>query len=1407
MAVIGFQLPVPGAGSETGNRKPETVLLLVAGIALLLMGCAAPQYYACCLYGPASGDGACVLANGTEYATSGCDMEAKTCDVEIGGDEATLPVCSQVEQIKCNSSCTGMFCGRFDYDPRPPPEPVTTLDEGATPDELGGIADVGRYALYGAECRLLNMSSAVIRASSSTRGGFALNSFRFGVGNSFEDFEQATLYYPITDLGCQLNPAGEVDRYTNYAVPNRRMGSDEMLCGLDEASRQFQCTGNPEISSWSYYDCATRCMMDGAGYPASVDAFNPYLTYKDGALLGSPFSYGLSERYGTRDTPSLFPDATYRSRAMGAFAAAGIFNDNFYSGFSYYGADFAQGDAIDATTGLEWRLYESGKPEGEINDRYDYYYGEDSEVPLIKWGDDAIEMITIGRDPRPTYATLLSYHSVYGNQFRVGHYSKDGTWKPGAEFECLEARDCISSMCNKDFYSRGVCTNTHRPENDALCDCREEGDEIVCEGKQEYYTTPWDKPSATVRGTFTLSAQVVEFEYGAYGSFRQEDAPSKGKMVAADLEGGDGVDEKYIVIYLGGPDPYPDYSSSFYSSTYDDSDYSNATLTLDMVLSRDKWRSCDPAKGCGRFFTTFVDECFEDADGTGRSDFGLNYLAVCYGEPAEEITDEWGDEDIHGDPSRICDRIRGREEFFCYKEDANGQCELVAPAALVVEAREVDYTPPSPGGTATTVSRLAFGNCILDEDGEELEARAYGMCEPCSYLTIAKDRIVQLPGDKDEPGYEGEAGGDYPNSYCPLLSITTPYYFNPPRLSGGEELLAASAGKGFSVWESGGRDYHVIEQEPKDSRWTDSICSMPDGWGVGKWEAWPNYLPNAYYLREKIGDYEKRNVLPVIFADDSSLYNFQSEAGRGDKDMRLEFRYTTRTWIDYSSHPLISETGLKRLPLLDRYGLGYGFFPAPEGGGAVTGAFKLVGKYLADSVSNQGAAVVVVETDRMGNVLGPYVSDMLGSRSNAVKILCPNCMIAIGSGYYGYADRDYEEKMNSLLNTFWVENATTSRLIWNRPDQYNLSFTCNEGEITCDYLDGVDLIAEKWVIDGENGHCEMEDRSERFRKLLDERMEFGSKMLERFGKPIIITDFAIERGGGSCWTDEDAAAFMVFLGQHTADLVRSGNLGLIYSNWTTEKASDVDTGLRYNTPLGVLGERGEMFAGSFHASRYFSGFNKKSLISEMDVTEECQCVPCLPGDPDGICNGRFQGTGPACAGYEGGRVKWPDFCVSPDACVMGSDVGDYDIQCNIYYANGTEETKAYDGADVAANPQLHKDVISAIKNSGKVPCFTSTTRNLSYARLESSGFSAYAAIFRKDGNLEYSCSPTPETTICGYSPPFTDTQMDCLMAEKGSRISLPPLGERIAEGVGLPGGIPGGGLPGGGAGIPGGGMP
>jgi hypothetical protein len=305
-------------------RKIALLMVLFA-FALFISGCAAPEYQFCCFKDEALNDTAPVCKGMNEsndivsLPVVGCDAEEWICELEETytsgeneGEHKVAPICPQIETTPCNTTCAGVFCGSFFYDPRPPAAGYG-LDEAHAPVDDEEEDETSYFAgepmgLWNAQCVLKNMSPLFLRQLENS-DNIVMNKFRFGVGDSFQEFEDAQYFFPLTDEACYLNAGGSVDRYTVYALSGT-------LCPRDTEDN-YVCTYDDDIHSKRFYDCALRCNLYNEGYGESLEPFNPYLSAGSNSAFGQGFpNFIWMEKTGTETRGPLSTCGSARNRSI-----------------------------------------------------------------------------------------------------------------------------------------------------------------------------------------------------------------------------------------------------------------------------------------------------------------------------------------------------------------------------------------------------------------------------------------------------------------------------------------------------------------------------------------------------------------------------------------------------------------------------------------------------------------------------------------------------------------------------------------------------------------------------------------------------------------------------------------------------------------------------------------------------------------------------------------------------------------------------------------------------------------------------------------------------------------------------------------------------------------------------------
>lgn len=1508
----------------------NAVLLGVSVLFLfLLFGCATPKYQFCCAYEQAfpedPNDAVCwgFDEEGVEQElpVMFCDEDDYSCTIlNDEGEEEEIPVCAYMETVPCETSCAGVFCGQFFYDPRP--------SMGLVPDNQSHSrnfdGDEGRtgsdiedpIGMWNAQCKVEQMTPVFIRQVDNS-DNIVLNTFRFGIGDSFEDFEEAQYYFPLTDEGCYLNSRGSVDRYVVYAIPNSVDGSGA-LCTYSGGSHTYTCSKDSGIESYSYFDCASRCALDYYGYDAEIDPLNPYVSLRAGSSrpTGNPFSYAPGEYYDFYDSdPRLVPcsscsggetgigtiisdddvRSTVRKGGLAVVSGEAVLIDEYPTGTLLYGATFGYEKL--STHEDEDLFLQLKEDEGDtlvpaftaatMSPGYEAYYGsrygEDlSHYLFFDWegrSDSWARTVffTQMEDSHAIYPWLLAHHSVYNKQFEEGHYLADGTREEGAEYECLSSSECLSGYCNNFDYKRGVCVDVEG--NDVLCDCISETGQVLCTGAAAVDVPSWDQDGADVEMPFALPALIDDRQ----ASNGLVSLPSVGRVqVITITEDGDqdddpidGVDSPVpmFFMYVGGMGlEYKDFDSDYKLSPdyeyrswgevpeYDgDGDHDGDISQIDVfmnpcaMLPKGSWSwwninwsgevyteccggttsCCTAANGydsedddhhcegypfapnsefltapeAGTYATRFMENCMQGYE---------KYVHLCYGDDAhDEVGNFWGWDlgsatelelalEAGSKYDSFCEYLANMRDkndkkadgyVTCYLWQSGGytpisdsdKCVMEAETFIAIEPRWVEEADEGAG-------RWAFGKCMLNTQGDDLEVREYGMCESCGFLTMAKQELSAIVGGYLDPDtgdfWEGlfdDQKDMYSNTYCPDLTISTPYTYDS------FHSIWAPSGEGeYSTMFFYGLDAFGMNGYNKflfgNSVWGSSsnhnldVCTYPNGYTVysdhdNDWEApnrqrgLPYTYPNAYYVNSQLEEMMKRNIQPVLFAADWYLWEGVSgkEFGSVEDDFSVALKVKDNGEIKWATSELIADLYLDRNYLF----IGNSDID-PENENVIYSA----GSFLANTVLNEGAVILVTylgERESSGvdcsstdcEIFPRYNHDEIIYRGRATRLLCPNCMIAVGAGY----DGGYQQGRN------YDTGYTSGSVVYGNPlgadlgDGFNLDnrkkeiTALFEDEATLDFVDAVALNVQLAYGDD---YCSMgfDTEEEKFAYIISELQELGRWSLATYGKPLIITDLKIDyvKNTAACWDDAAAGRFLAYIGENANELAKAGYLGVIYGSWDSSQGTG---GVRETNYAGVESYRGDFFEGVFAAARNFAGHSFTVYYSEATVGDAstCPCIPCTQADDPALCNGYFQGDSsmPRCVGYQAG-MKWPDNCVSEDVCVFPEADSGAQVECTAMYNNGTTTKIAFEMDDIVRNPSAYQDVIGSI-NSPEKYCFSLSEGGnaVTYFVSDQVSFDSTPAVFSLEGDTEVECDPTESLLepFCGYVPPVTDYKLVC----------------------------------------------
>lgn len=497
---------------------------LALAMVVLLSGCASNKFVPCCtkdsLYNTATDPPTflpgsnCIFPNGTAFGacqaspdpaqkgvvecadasgsscgslseqecglTSTCRWDSGAC---TGGPAKwVMPVCVDSAPKSCvNNRCTAMMCG---YAPAVSGPPLSSQDWNAS--SPSGAADsmpqnelsaLPRINLQGTQCKFEKMTLKLYNKVTKAKGSLWVNSFRFGVGRSFSDYEQSKYFFPASDKICGINPKGSVDRFTVY------LNEPGTWCG--QTSSYYTCSQN----SMNFTSRST-CLMFCGNNAADCNAASSPVQYK---CVGDGFAYSnqtickqncdIIENPGLCTTsaatsPYLLPDTRYKAKYVSDYLVdswrVSADDDQAYKetclfkGGSQGAIEFSEdeGSLVDGWDPEYHQYCDDYYPAG--GNRVEYAIPEDG--PWWWWKPATNELRTYFEN-RKSPSIDFDYE-YYSTALRQQYQSRGYNFDQILPFECSSGLECISGSCDTTYYKRGLCKTTSG--GTVGCDCRKD---------------------------------------------------------------------------------------------------------------------------------------------------------------------------------------------------------------------------------------------------------------------------------------------------------------------------------------------------------------------------------------------------------------------------------------------------------------------------------------------------------------------------------------------------------------------------------------------------------------------------------------------------------------------------------------------------------------------------------------------------------------------------------------------------------------------------------------------------------------------------------------------------------------------------------------------------------------------
>ncbi|MFA5105841.1 MAG: hypothetical protein WC506_02675 [Candidatus Micrarchaeia archaeon] len=364
-----------------------------------------------------------------------CKNDSAYCKNSSNMDSPVL-VCENPTSLQCvKNMCNAMVCGYTKYDPAPVMSVQDQYSSStASSDKKAGTVDSTLSSkvavnLLGTSCQFKPLNQKTADEIKSAKGSLWLNSFRFGVGESFSDFEEARYYFPITDRQCG-SPTGTKDRFTNYVGMKGAEGTCNIY-GLGEYSISTCTTNGLSFYSYNAYD-------NGMDYLAACKFYC--------APINDSMCSSTSRQSTTDKIPFLSSSASYNFTSAKYWAQAQCGEDGKSECSNSYG-----------TCKNPW--------EGACNGGGDVGWsglGDNAAAPNGGLLSSSTELY---------YRQILdTLKSEYNYEYYNGYEDIYGNHRIGPPYACEFDSECYSGTCNKNGYaSLSVCSKS---ENTVQSNCQ-----------------------------------------------------------------------------------------------------------------------------------------------------------------------------------------------------------------------------------------------------------------------------------------------------------------------------------------------------------------------------------------------------------------------------------------------------------------------------------------------------------------------------------------------------------------------------------------------------------------------------------------------------------------------------------------------------------------------------------------------------------------------------------------------------------------------------------------------------------------------------------------------------------------------------------------------------------------------
>jgi|GEM_PF-1974424 len=214
------------------------------------------------------------IHNEADCNLSLCGWNGATCSG--GSAHVLLPICVDDTPSSCiNNRCNAMICGFTRVTALPPVASQdwnndrSQINQNTAPAPVETPNDP-ELNLAGTKCEFKTMTKLLYDQVKASRGKLWVNSFRFGVGRSFSDFEESRYFFPPTDRACSASTGtGQKLRYVTYVNTN------STWCANYHNPAYYKCTEN-NLNFTNITDCRIWCKNESNCQAISTGGTSKY---------------------------------------------------------------------------------------------------------------------------------------------------------------------------------------------------------------------------------------------------------------------------------------------------------------------------------------------------------------------------------------------------------------------------------------------------------------------------------------------------------------------------------------------------------------------------------------------------------------------------------------------------------------------------------------------------------------------------------------------------------------------------------------------------------------------------------------------------------------------------------------------------------------------------------------------------------------------------------------------------------------------------------------------------------------------------------------------------------------------------------------------------------------------------